>query len=50
VKLFLEERGVPDSRLQSIGRGEGAPVDSNSTQEGRQRNRRVEIINMGTEP
>jgi outer membrane protein OmpA-like peptidoglycan-associated protein len=49
VKSFLEQEGVPDERLVSVGRGEGAPVDSNSTAQGRKRNRRVEIINMGAE-
>jgi outer membrane protein OmpA-like peptidoglycan-associated protein len=48
VKSFLQQEGVPDGRLLSVGRGEGAPVDSNGTIQGRQRNRRVEIINMGT--
>ena len=40
----LQARGVPASRLQMVGKGEGFPVASNSTPAGRQQNRRVEIV------
>lgn len=50
VKTFLAERGVAPDRLQTVGRGESDPVASNDSEEGRQRNRRVEIINLGSEP
>jgi outer membrane protein OmpA-like peptidoglycan-associated protein len=36
--------GVPTARVQTIGRGEDAPVASNLTPEGRAQNRRVEIV------
>lgn len=49
VRDFLAKHGVDQARLQSIGRGESSPVDTNVTDEGRQHNRRVEIINLGTE-
>ena len=49
VKKFLQEAGVGEGRLQSVGRGEASPVDSNSTDDGRKHNRRVEIINLGAE-
>lgn len=49
VRTFLQEHGVGQERLQSIGRGESDPVDSNGTDEGRQHNRRVEIINLGAQ-
>jgi len=48
VKEYLLAQGVPASRLDIVGRGEANPVGSNETDEGRQRNRRVELINLGT--
>jgi outer membrane protein OmpA-like peptidoglycan-associated protein len=44
VANYLAGRGVPDSRLQTEGRGEREPRDSNATAAGRQLNRRVELI------
>ncbi len=43
VALYLHSRGVAQQRLAAIGHGERNPVASNSTAEGRARNRRVEI-------
>jgi len=43
VALYLHSRGVAQQRLAAIGHGEKNPVASNSTAEGRSRNRRVEI-------
>ncbi len=43
VALYLHSRGVAQQRLAAIGHGEKNPVASNSTAEGRARNRRVEI-------
>jgi outer membrane protein OmpA-like peptidoglycan-associated protein len=40
----LVSRGVDSSRIQSVGRGMELPVASNDTAEGRQQNRRVELI------
>jgi outer membrane protein OmpA-like peptidoglycan-associated protein len=40
----LATRGVPASRYQVVGRGRGLPVATNATAEGRQQNRRVEIV------
>jgi len=48
VKEYLIARGVPAERLAIVGRGEGSPVGTNETDEGRQRNRRVELINLGS--
>lgn len=48
VKTYLTAHGVPSERIQTVGRGESDPVASNDTDEGRQRNRRVEIINLGS--
>ena len=36
--------GVPGNRLRSRGFGEARPVASNDTAEGRQMNRRVELV------
>ena len=47
VKGYLVERGVQDDRLGTIGHGENEPVADNSSDIGRQQNRRVELINLG---
>lgn len=44
VSSVLINEGVNAGRVQSIGRGESQPVASNLTPEGRQQNRRVEIV------
>jgi outer membrane protein OmpA-like peptidoglycan-associated protein len=44
VKDYLAEQGVNPGKLRAIGRGEGSPVASNDTPEGRANNRRVEIV------
>ncbi len=41
---YLSNRGIDGSRLSSTAYGETAPIDTNDTAEGRQRNRRVELI------
>jgi chemotaxis protein MotB len=41
---FLAAQGIPSDRLEAAGRGFDDPIDSNSTAEGRARNRRVEIL------
>ena len=43
TREYLVGRGVPFQRIQIDGRGSYQPVASNSTAEGRARNRRVEI-------
>ena len=50
VERFLVSFGVPNDRLGAVGRGESAPVAPNGTSTGRQRNRRVELINLGAQP
>lgn len=47
VKAALMEEGVDGSRLSATGVGEDRPVADNASQEGRARNRRVEIIVQG---
>ncbi len=44
VRSFLVGKGVPSSRIKSIGRGESMPIGDNKTPDGRAMNRRVEII------
>lgn len=46
VAALLESLGVDGSRLVVIGEGESKPLASNSTQDGRAKNRRV-VITMG---
>jgi chemotaxis protein MotB len=44
VLHYLSDKDVGEARLAAIGYGEYKPVDSNDTAEGRQKNRRVEIV------
>jgi outer membrane protein OmpA-like peptidoglycan-associated protein len=44
VKDFLLEVGINESRLYSIGFGEEKPIETNETEQGRAKNRRVEVI------
>jgi outer membrane protein OmpA-like peptidoglycan-associated protein len=44
VATELMSRGISTDHLQTLGRGKGYPVASNDTPEGRQQNRRVEIV------
>ncbi|MBN1471667.1 MAG: OmpA family protein [Syntrophaceae bacterium] len=43
VKNLLVQRGVASSRIEVVGYGKTMPVATNSTETGRQMNRRVEI-------
>jgi len=47
VRDFLAQQGVPVSSVTARGFGKTQPVASNDTPEGRQRNRRVEIVVNG---
>jgi outer membrane protein OmpA-like peptidoglycan-associated protein len=44
VSAWHVERGIDGARLTTVGHGEGQPVADNSTADGRQANRRVEIV------
>ena len=46
IKAYLVEKGVPEKRITAKGYGETAPVSENFTEEGRTRNRRIEIRMM----
>jgi outer membrane protein OmpA-like peptidoglycan-associated protein len=43
VKNFLVEKGIDDGRIKTSGAGSNKPVASNSTPEGRAKNRRIEF-------
>jgi OOP family OmpA-OmpF porin len=45
---YLTSRGVDPARLKSIGKGESEPIAENTTEEGRQENRRVLLIRTDT--
>ncbi len=44
VVRFLQDAGIPPERMIPSGRGEYDPVAPNDTPEGRQKNRRIEIM------
>ena len=43
VVRLMEQQGIPVDQLVAISRGEGAPVASNDTPEGRAQNRRIDV-------
>lgn len=43
VKRYFISKGVPANRISAIGYGEANPIATNMTEEGRAKNRRVEI-------
>ncbi|MBI2817913.1 MAG: OmpA family protein [Acidobacteria bacterium] len=47
VRGYLVQQGVPANDVRAEGFGESDPIASNSTPEGRQRNRRVDIVVSG---
>jgi outer membrane protein OmpA-like peptidoglycan-associated protein len=47
VRTYLTQQGVPESSTTAKGYGKTQPVASNDTSEGRQQNRRVELIVSG---
>jgi len=47
VRSYLTQQGVPESSTTATGFGKGRPIASNDTSEGRQQNRRVELIVSG---
>ncbi len=44
LHYLIDNQGLEPNRLSATGYGEFHPVDSNDTKEGRQKNRRVEIV------
>lgn len=47
VRSFLVAQGVSPSSITAMGYGESNPITSNNTAEGRQQNRRVELVVSG---
>ena len=47
VRDFLVEQGLTADTVTAVGLGKAEPVADNSTNDGRQKNRRVEIIVSG---
>jgi OOP family OmpA-OmpF porin len=43
VKSYLVTKGIDESRIKCVGYGENQPITSNSSNEGREKNRRIEI-------
>jgi outer membrane protein OmpA-like peptidoglycan-associated protein len=43
-KSYLVSKGIPAARINATGKGIDSPVSSNDTEEGRVKNRRVEIL------
>ena len=49
ASAYLQSRGVAAGRLTALGRGETEPLFSNASEEGRRRNRRVEVAIYASE-
>jgi outer membrane protein OmpA-like peptidoglycan-associated protein len=47
VRSYLIQQGVPTGAVTAAGFGKSRPVASNETAEGRQLNRRVELVVSG---
>ena len=43
IKSYLVKNGIIESRIKCVGYGEKQPITNNSTKEGREKNRRIEI-------
>ena len=43
IKKMLVAKGIDESRIKAIGKGDTMPIESNKTKEGRAKNRRIEI-------
>jgi outer membrane protein OmpA-like peptidoglycan-associated protein len=48
ITALVTRQGINASRLIAFGNGPYAPVASNKTDEGRQKNRRVELVEIAT--
>ena len=44
VSILTENSGIPKDNLTAAGRGEYAPIATNSTSEGKAKNRRIEVV------
>jgi outer membrane protein OmpA-like peptidoglycan-associated protein len=48
VRHLSRQLGVDPNQLVTVGRGKSQPIASNDSESGRQRNRRVQIVNLGS--
>jgi OOP family OmpA-OmpF porin len=48
VAYLTKQFSIDKDRLQPVGMGKTSPLASNDTEEGRQKNRRVQIANLGS--
>ena len=44
MKVLTTKHGVAAARLRAVGAGPTSPVASNATEEGKAKNRRVELV------
>lgn len=44
--MLAKEFGINESRMETDGKGESEPIDTNETPEGKANNRRVEFIKI----
>ena len=49
ASAYLQSRGVAAGRLTAVGKGEVEPIATNATEEGKARNRRVEVAIYASE-
>ena len=43
VRAYLLKNGIDPERVKAVGHGESQPIAPNSTEEGKQKNRRTEV-------
>jgi OOP family OmpA-OmpF porin len=47
IRYLAKSFGIEEDRLLAAGKGESEPIADNSTDPGRQKNRRVQVVNLG---
>ena len=50
IRAQLVQRGIDEERLIAVGYGESRPIADDTTESGRRRNRRIELIARGVRP
>lgn len=46
VRTYMIKKGIDGSRIEAVGYGDTMPIGDNNTEEGRQRNRRIEATEL----